>query len=73
MPDEDRCWDNDHDGCLSTFLYIYRFDESRLEPSVIYDGDRVYHEVGVGVLANAGGLEQVAELQCSVCCAKGIQ
>lgn len=49
-------------GCLSTFLHIYRLDQSRHEPRVFYDGDRVYYEVGVDVLANAGGLEQVAEL-----------
>lgn len=42
-------------------LDIYRLHEPRLEPSVIYDGDGVYHEVGVDILANAGGLEQVAE------------
>ncbi|KAG8409688.1 hypothetical protein J3458_018774 [Metarhizium acridum] len=61
-PDEDRCWDNDHDGCLSTFLDTCRLDESRHEPSVFYHGDRVYYEVGVDVLAKAGGLGQVAEL-----------
>ncbi|KID82922.1 hypothetical protein MGU_09758 [Metarhizium guizhouense ARSEF 977] len=60
IPDEGRCWDNDYDGCLSTFLDIYRLDQSRYEPRVFYDGDRVYYEVGVGVLANAGGLEQGA-------------
>ncbi|KAK2592407.1 hypothetical protein QQS21_009890 [Conoideocrella luteorostrata] len=66
IPDEDRCWDhgNAPDGCLSTFLHTYGLDQSRYKPGIFYDGDgdRVYYEVGVNVLAKAGGLEQVAEL-----------
>ncbi|KAK2594588.1 hypothetical protein QQS21_007718 [Conoideocrella luteorostrata] len=62
IPDEDRCWDNGYNGCLSTFLDTYGLNQSPHEPSVFYDGDRVYYEVGGDVLAKAGGLEQAAEL-----------
>lgn len=60
---EERHWVGDHSSNgLAEFLDTYASDQRRHEPRIFHAGDRLYREVSTDVVAQAGGLEQVAGL-----------